>query len=138
MPSLPDAMVLLLSPFASLLDARILCQVQILLMGVVLAPGRGTVSSALYALGLPARGDFARYHHDLSRVLLEQRGRSLPPCRAVWYPKTVPIFTDALALMRLALWTGTSPLARSRPTPDMENPPLRSPARLQECLCDTG
>jgi hypothetical protein len=71
MPSLPDAMVRLPSPFVSLLDARILRQAQILLMGVVLAPGRRTESSALYAPGLPARGDFARYHHGLSHVLLE-------------------------------------------------------------------
>ena len=52
MPSLPDAMVPLLSPFASLFDARTWRKVQSLLMGVVLAPGRRTVTSALYALGL--------------------------------------------------------------------------------------
>ena len=38
MPSLPDAMVPLLSPFASLFDARTWRKVQILLTGVVLAP----------------------------------------------------------------------------------------------------
>ncbi|MXZ43170.1 MAG: transposase [Caldilineaceae bacterium SB0666_bin_21] len=79
---MPDAIVPLLSPFESLFDVRTWRKVQILLPGVILAPGRRTVSSALYVLGLQARGDFARYHHVLSRaswsslavsrVLLEQ------------------------------------------------------------------
>ncbi len=89
MPSLPDAIVPLLSPFASLFDARTWRKAQILLTGVILAPGRRTVSTALYALGLQARGDFALFHHVLSRaswpslavsrVLLEQRVRHLVP-----------------------------------------------------------
>ena len=39
MPSLPDAIVLLLSSFASLFDARTWRKVQILLTGGILAPG---------------------------------------------------------------------------------------------------
>ena len=68
MPSLPDAIVPLLSPFASLFDARTWRKVQILLTEVILAPGRRTVSTALYALGLQGRGDFALFHHVLSRA----------------------------------------------------------------------
>ena len=68
MPSLPDAIVPLLSPFASLFDARTWRKVQILLTGVILAPGRRTVTSTLYALGLQEEGDWARYHHVLSRA----------------------------------------------------------------------
>ncbi len=68
MPSLPPAIVLLLSPFASLFDARTWRKVQILLTGVILAPGRHTVSTALYVLGLQGRGDFALFHHVLSRA----------------------------------------------------------------------
>ncbi len=68
MPSLPDAIVPLLSPFASLFDIRTWRKAQILLTGVILAPGRRTVSTALYALGLQARGDFALFHHVLSRA----------------------------------------------------------------------
>ncbi|MCY4522943.1 MAG: hypothetical protein OXC13_19485 [Caldilineaceae bacterium] len=63
MPSQPDAMVPLLSPFASLLDARTWRKAQILLPGIIPAPGRRTVSTALYALDLQGRGDFALYHH---------------------------------------------------------------------------
>ena len=70
MPSLPDAIVPLLSPFAPLFDARTWHKVQILLTGVILAPGRRTVTSALYALGLQEEGDWARYHHVLSRASL--------------------------------------------------------------------
>ena len=36
--------------------------------GVILAPGRRTVSTALYVLGLQEKGDFARFHHVLSRA----------------------------------------------------------------------
>ena len=89
MPSLPDAIVLLLAPFASLFDARTWRKVQILLTGVILAPGRRTVTSALYALGLQEEGDWARYHHvlsraswsslEVSRVLLEQLVQHLVP-----------------------------------------------------------
>ena len=68
MPSLPDAIVPLLSPFASLFDARTWRKAQILLTGMILAPGRRTVSTALYALGLQEKGDFALYHHVLNRV----------------------------------------------------------------------
>ena len=89
MPSLPDAIVPLLSPFASLFDIRTWRKAQILLTGVILAPGRRTVSTALYALGLQEKGDFALYHHVLSRaswsslavgrVLLELLVRHLVP-----------------------------------------------------------
>ena len=89
MPSLPDPIVSLLSPFASLFDARTWRKVQILLTGVILAPGRRTVTSALYALGLQAEGDWARYHHvlsraswsslEVSRVLLAQLVQHLAP-----------------------------------------------------------
>ncbi len=69
-PACPPLIVSLLSRFASLFDARTWRKVQILLPGVILAPGRRTVTSALYALGLQERGDWAHYHHVLSRGLL--------------------------------------------------------------------
>ncbi len=47
MPSLPPAMVPLLSPCASLFDARTWRKAQILRTRVMLAPGRRTVSTAL-------------------------------------------------------------------------------------------
>ena len=89
MPSLSPAIVPLLSPFAPLFDTRTWRKVQILLTEVILAPGRRTVSTALYVPGLQARGDFALFHHVLSRaswsslavsrVLLDQLVRHLVP-----------------------------------------------------------
>jgi len=94
MSSRPPAIVSLLSPFASLFDVRTWRKVQILLMGVILALGRRTVSTALYVLGLQGRGDFALYHHVLnraswsflavSRVLLEQLVRYPVPRGPPW------------------------------------------------------
>ena len=62
---------------------------QILRLGVILAPSRCTVPSALHALSLQTRSDWARHHHVLSRaswsslavsrVLLEQLVRHLVP-----------------------------------------------------------
>ena len=66
MPSLPPAIVPLLSPFAPLFNARIWRKVQVLLTGGTLAPDRRTVSTAL--LGLQGRGDLALFHHVLSRA----------------------------------------------------------------------
>ena len=72
-----------------LFDTRTWRKVPILLTGVILAPGRRTVSTALYVLGLQGRGDFALFHHVLSRaswsslavsrVLLDQLVRHLVP-----------------------------------------------------------
>ena len=68
MSSLPDAIVALLSPFASLFDARTWCKAQRLLLGAVLAPGRRTVCACLRALGRQAERDFALYHQVLNRT----------------------------------------------------------------------
>lgn len=66
------------------------------------------------------------------------RGRPLVPRRAAWYPKTRPTFADALALVRLTLWTGRSPFSRSRPPPGRQKPPPLEPAQLWEFLCYTA
>ena len=51
-----------------LFDPRTWRQVPILLTGIIPAPGRRTVSTALYALGLQTRGDCARHHPVRSRA----------------------------------------------------------------------
>ena len=66
------------------------------------------------------------------------RGRPLTPRRAAWYAKTRPTFADALALVRITLWTGEPPLARSRPPPDRQKPPPLDPEHLWEFLAYTG
>ena len=68
MPSLPDAIVPLLSPFASRFDARTWRKAQRLLVGAVLAPGRRTVCACLRVLGRPHARDFALYHQVLNQA----------------------------------------------------------------------
>ncbi len=89
MPSLPDAIVPLLVPPRVALRPPHLAQGADPADGGHSGPGRRTVSTALYALGLQARGDFALFHHVLSRaswsslavsrVLWEQLVRHLVP-----------------------------------------------------------
>ncbi|MBI3301882.1 MAG: hypothetical protein HYZ72_07365 [Deltaproteobacteria bacterium] len=52
MPYLPEAMILLLAPFAQLFSDRVWCHAQLLVLGAVLAPGKRTVSSCLRVMGL--------------------------------------------------------------------------------------
>ena len=68
MPALPPKMVQVLAPFAPLFSKRVWQHAQVLLMGVILAPGRRTVSSALRAMGLDRERRFHRYHRVLSRA----------------------------------------------------------------------
>ena len=68
MPTLPPEMVLALAPFASLFSKRVWQHAQLLLIGVILAPVRRTLSSALRAVGLDQHERFHRYHRLLSRA----------------------------------------------------------------------
>ena len=52
MRTLPTMMIRLLAPFAPLFSERVWRHALVLLAGVILAPGRRTVSSALRAMGL--------------------------------------------------------------------------------------
>src|SRR4051794_30930785 len=64
----PAEMIRVLAPFAPLFSKRIWQYAQTLLMGVVLAQGKRTVSSALRAIGLDQEKRFHRYHRVLSRA----------------------------------------------------------------------
>jgi DDE superfamily endonuclease len=66
--TLPATMIRLLVPFAPLFSKCVWQNAQVLLMGVILAPGRRTVSSALRAMGLDRHKRFHRYHRVLSRA----------------------------------------------------------------------
>src|SRR5829696_2962490 len=61
-------MIRLLAPFVPLFSKRVWHNVQVLLMGAILAPGRRTVSSALRAVGLDQHKRFHRYHRVLSHA----------------------------------------------------------------------
>jgi hypothetical protein len=68
MRTLPTMMIRFLAPFAPLFSKRVWQNVQVLLMGAILAPGQRTVSSALRAMGLDQHERFHRYHRVLSRA----------------------------------------------------------------------
>jgi hypothetical protein len=72
-------MVQVLAPFGPLFSKRVWQNVQVLLIGAILAPGRRTVSSALRAMGLDRHKGFHRYH----RVLSHARWSSLKTSRVL-------------------------------------------------------
>jgi hypothetical protein len=67
MLALPDPVVTTLAAFAPLFSRRVLRQVQVLIIGAILAPGKRTVTSALRAMGLHQDPQFQKYHRVLSR-----------------------------------------------------------------------
>ena len=167
MLSLPDAMVRLLSPFASLFDAQLAqgpttadrgragtadrARLRPLPLGAESDPlvrsGSQPATAPAAAPTGPGRSPpIARTTPVLlglfswvtvvAHALL--RSRPLVPRWAAWYPKTRPTFADALALVRLTLWTGRPPFARSRPPPDRQKPSPLDPAQLWEFLCYTA
>ena len=68
MLTLPDAIVAVLVPFATLFQYRTWLKVQVLLVGTILAPGQRTVAAALRVMGLSGDRNYARYHHVLNRA----------------------------------------------------------------------
>jgi hypothetical protein len=91
MRTLPAMMLHLLEPFVPLFSRRLWSHAQVLLTGVILTPGKRTVSAALRAaMGLGQTEHFQRYHRVLnravwsgretSRVLLRLLVRTFVPC----------------------------------------------------------
>lgn len=68
MPTLPQAIISLLAPFAMVFQAKTWAKAQVLLVGAILCPGKRTVTSALRVMGLSGDENFARYHHVLNRA----------------------------------------------------------------------
>src|SRR5687767_3648612 len=76
MHTLPKSMIQVLAPFAPLFSKSVFQHVQLLLVGVILAPGRRTVASALRAVGLEDERRFCRYHRVLSRAVWSSKEAS--------------------------------------------------------------
>lgn len=72
-PPLPDAIILLLAPFAPLFSARVWRHAQVLLLGAVLTPGSRTVTGALRVMGLALEGHFTNDHRVLNRATWSAR-----------------------------------------------------------------
>ena len=94
MLTLPEAILPVLIPFATLFRNPTWRKAQILLVGAVLAPGQRTVASALRVMGLSDDRNYARYHHVLNR--------------AAWSP--LKVSRILLGLLILYLDRGDGPL----------------------------
>ena len=76
MQTLPTRMLHLLNPFMPLFSKRVWPQVQVLLAGTILAPGKRTVTAALRVMGLENTKQFQRYHRVLNRAVWSGREAS--------------------------------------------------------------
>src|ERR671915_2535645 len=68
MPPLPEAIILVLAPFAPLFSHRVWLHARLLLLGAMLAPGARTVTAALRMMGLSGERHFTNYHRVLNRA----------------------------------------------------------------------
>ena len=73
MLTLPDAILPVLHPFATLFRNPTWLKAQILLVGTILAPGQRTVAAALRVMGRSDHLDYARYHEVLNRAAWSPR-----------------------------------------------------------------
>ena len=73
MLTLPDAIVAVLFPFATLFTNPTWRKAQLLLVGAVLTPGQRTVAAALRVMGRSDQRDYARYHEVLNRAVWSSR-----------------------------------------------------------------
>ena len=73
MLTLPDAIVALLVPFATLFTSPTCRKAQLLLVGAILTPGQRTVAAALRVMGRSDQRDYARYHEVLNRAVWSSR-----------------------------------------------------------------
>ena len=73
MLTLPDAILPVLHPFATLFRNPTWLKAQILLAGAILAPGQRTVAAALRVMGRSDHLDYARYYEVLNRAVWSPR-----------------------------------------------------------------
>jgi DDE superfamily endonuclease len=73
MPPLPDAIILVLAPFAPLFSHRVWLQAQVLFVGAVLTSGPRTVTAALRVMGLALEHRFTNDHRVLNRATWSAR-----------------------------------------------------------------
>jgi hypothetical protein len=81
MPPLPEAIILVLAPFAPLFSERVWVHAQVLLLGAILSPGSRTVTGALRVMGLTRERHFTNYHRVLNRAAGRTFARPDPPGR---------------------------------------------------------
>jgi nucleoside-diphosphate-sugar epimerase len=101
MAPLPEAVILVLAPYAPLFSPRLWLHAQILLLGAMLTPGASTVTAVLRAMGLTAERHFTDDHRVLNRATISLADISRIKALTAWQP-TVR-FADGLAEL-MALW----------------------------------
>ena len=74
MLTLPDAIVAILAPFATLFTNPTWRKAQLLLVGAILSTGQRTVAAALGVMGRRDDDNYARYHEVLNRAVWSSRG----------------------------------------------------------------
>jgi hypothetical protein len=70
---LPEAIILVLAPFAPLFSHQIWLHARVLLLGAMLAPRPRTVTAALRVMGLALERRFTNYHRVLNRATWSAR-----------------------------------------------------------------
>ena len=73
MLSLPDAIVPILAPFATVFTNPTWQKAQLLLVGAILTTGQRTVAAALRVMGRSDQDDYSRYHEVLNRAAWSPR-----------------------------------------------------------------
>jgi DDE superfamily endonuclease len=73
MPPLPEAIILVLAPFAPLFSRRLWCHAQLWLLGTRRAPVARTVTAALRAMGLATERHFTNDHRVVHRATWSAR-----------------------------------------------------------------
>ena len=68
MLTVPVALTRLIVKFAPFFSKRVWEQVEVLVVGAVLAPGKRTVTAVLRVMGLSQEGQFQKYHRVLNRA----------------------------------------------------------------------
>jgi hypothetical protein len=93
MPTLPAAMITVLSAFAPLFSARVWGHAQVLLVGAILAPAQRTIAATLRVTGLARMRQFHRYHRVLSRAVWSELavGRVLLALLVATFAPTGPL-----------------------------------------------
>ena len=95
--SLPEDIIPVIASFAPLFSVRVWPQAQVLLLGAILAPGKGTVSAVLGTMGLSQDPHCIDYHRVLSRAVWNplQGSRVLLGLTSKLLPADAPVVVGA-------------------------------------------
>ena len=123
MLTLPDAILPVLHPFATLFRNPTWLKAQILLVGAILAPGQRTVAAALRVMGRSDHLDYARYHEVLNR--------------AVWSPRQAARILLMLLLQHLDQGDGPLVFGIDETLERRRGPKIKSLGIYRDAVCSS-